>query len=1087
MRRGVHLHVHSGFSFEDGASSVERLVAEAARLEMPALALTDHNGLYGAVRFVDACRRMGVQPLLGAEVDLEDGSHLTLLCETREGYSNLCQLLSLAHLNHPRGLPRVRLEWLDIYAKGLIALTGCRRSRLVHLLRAQRYQEAERWLKCLLHLFGRDGLFVELQDTLKPGDRWITARQIELAEHLALPVVATANVHYASPDAFPAHDLLTCARLDITVHEPHPLRAINDRNNLQDALSWDERYARCSQAVENTLRIAERCSKELLPTEADLFPCFATTEGEGAERMLMRLVREGAYRRYGQITDAVRRRLRYELHVICTLGYADYFLAVWDLIHFAEGQGIRHSARGSVSDCAVAYCLGITDVDPIRRGLPFERFLSIERSQKPDIDVDFDANRREEVFHYVRRRYGEEHVAMVCTFSTYRARSAVRLVGKALGLPPEMVDRLAKRIPWHCYADDIERSFSRAPELRQSGFTPAQIGRLLELCEGIASLPHHIGTHLGGILISRKCIAQVVPVQRSPMGRNVVQWDKDDVEPVGFIKLDLLSLRMLSAVQHAEEQVRRTVPHFRFCDIPYDDPSTFEMIRAGETIGTFQIESPAQRNLHVQLHSQCQMDIDVSVALIRPGPIRGDMVTPFIRRRNGEELVSYLHPDLEPILRHTCGVPVFQEQIILIATKLAGFTPGEADRLRKTMTHNRSKQEMESLGRLFVERAVHRGYSARLAEQVYQWIYSFAGYGFCEAHAASFGDIAYKTAFMLRYYPAEFLAALLSHQPMGYYPPNTLALEARRRGIRLLLPEVNRSGIACTVEGDAIRIGFCRVHGMSRTEMESVIESRRQRPFTSLADLCARTNLRRDTLENLILCGVFDEWHPNRRRWLIELSQALSVRDACRQLFHPDDLPPTPTDLPDLTPWEKFLQEWRILGISVDCHVMSHLREAFTCAGVMDSARFTQQRDGAGVCVGGLVVCPHRPPTRSGRRVLFFCLEDEFGLVDVVMFERVYQAYGHWVLTQPLVIVGGRVQRRGQGVNLMAEWAMPWSHFTGGSEARNTPRTLVDANGGNSYNKGVLRPRSSVDRAPVSGAGCGGSIPLGGATSLFPS
>ncbi len=1026
----VHLHVHSGFSFEDGASSVESLVAEAVRLQMPALALTDHHGVYGAVRLVSSCRRQGIQPILGAEVEMEDGSHLTLLCETPQGYTNLCQLLTLAHLNCPRGEPRVRLEWLESHAQGLIALSGCRRSRLVYLLRAQHYHEAEQWLERLVHLMGRDNLFVELQDTLKPGDRWITSRQIELAEHLRLPVVATANVHYATPDAFPAHDLLTCARLNLTVHEPHPLRPINDGNSLQEALHWRERYAHCPQAVENTLRIAERCHPHVLPLDQDLFPRFPTSGGT-AEQMLMQLVREGAYRRYGQITEPIRRRLRRELRVICTLGYADYFLAVWDLVQFAQRQGIRHSARGSVSDCAVAFCLGITHIDPIRRALPFERFLSVERSQKPDIDVDFDADRREEVFHYVRARYGEEHVGMVCTFSTYRARSAVRLVGKALGLPTEMVDRLAKRIPWHCYADDIERAFARAPELRESGFSPLQIQRLLKLCEQIASLPHHLGTHLGGILISRQPIAQIVPLQRSPMGRLVVQWDKDDVEQAGFIKLDLLSLRMLSAVQHAEEQIRLSQPDFRFTAIPDNDPATFEMIRAGETIGAFQIESPAQRNLHVQLNSQRQMDIDVSVALIRPGPIRGDMVTPFLRRRNGQEPVSYLHPDLEPILRHTCGVPVFQEQIILIATRLAGFTPGEADHLRKTMTHNRSKREMEQIGRLFVERAVQRGYSAQLAQRVYEWIYGFAGYGFCEAHAASFGDIAYKTAYMLRHYPAQFLSAVLSCQPMGYYPPNTLALEARRRGIRLLLPDVNHSDIACTVQNGDIRLGFCRVRGMSRAEMESLLTARQQRPFTSLADLCARTCLHRDTLENLILCGAFDSWHPNRRQWLMELPQALSVRDASGSLFPPEDLPSLPCNVPDFTPWEKFLLEWQILGLSVDCHVMSHLREAFICEGALDSAQFAQQRDGTWARVGGLVVCPHRPPTRSGRRVLFFSLEDEFGMVDAVMFERAYQAYGHWVLTEPVVIAEGRVQRRGRGVSLIAERAYPWRAHAG--------------------------------------------------------
>lgn len=1022
----VHLHVHSGFSFMDGASMVEELVSQAARYEMPAIALTDHHGIYGAMRLLQACDRQGVKPLIGAEVTMEDGFHLTLLCETAEGYSNLCRLLSQAHLNHPRGSPRVSLQCLHQHAQGMIALTGCRLGKLTYLLRARRYAQAEEWLRTLTGIFGRANLFIECQHTLKPGDAWITARQRELAQHLGLPVVATANVHYATAQSFPAHDLLTCARLGITVSQPHPLRPINDCNGIEDALHWCERYHDCAEAWQNTLHIADRCSSDVLPRNQNLFPLFPVASGCTAEAVLMHLVREGAIRRYTEITPLLRRRLKKELRVICTLGYADYFLAVWELVRFAQERGIRYSARGSVSDSAVAYCLGISEIDPVKRGLPFERFLSLERSQKPDIDIDFDATRREEVFQYVQQRYGAAHVAMVGTFSTYRARSAVRLVGKALGLPEEVVDRLAKRIPPFCYADDLERSFAKAPELRQSAFSPQQIELYLQLCARIANLPHHLGTHLGGILISRKPVEEAVPVQMSPMGRRVVQWDKDDVEVAGFIKLDLLSLKMLSAVQQAEEQIQRAQPGFHVRDIPYDDQDTFEMIRSGETVGAFQIESPAQRSLHTRLHSQCQMDIDVSVALIRPGPIQGDMVSPFVHRRNGEEPVTYLHPDLEPILRHTCGVPVFQEQIILIATRLAGFTPGEADQLRKTMTHNRSRQEMESLGKLFVERAVQRGYSPQLAMQVYEWIYGFAGYGFCEAHAASFGDIAYKTAYLLRHYPAQFYAALLSCQPMGYYPPNTLALQARLRGIRLLPPDVNRSQTACTVEKGAIRLGWCRVRGMRCDEIESLLQAREERPFESLADVCRRTTLQQDTLERMVLCGTFDGWHPNRRRLLIELNHCIANRRACGSLFPADWLQNPLVDTPDFTPWEKFWYEWEILGLSIDCHIMSHLRDHLQQQGILSSYDLKQQRDGTWVSTAGLVVCPHRPPTRSGRRVLFACLEDEFGLTDVVLFEQAYQSYGHWMLTQPLVIVEGRIQHRGQGTSLIVYRVAPY-------------------------------------------------------------
>ncbi len=1024
---GIHLHVHSGYSFLDGASSVQDLVSEAVRYEMPALALTDHHGLYGAVRFVQSACQQGIQPILGAEITLEDSSHLTLLCETERGYSNLCQLLTRAHIESPRGEPRVRLEWLPDYAEGLIALTGCRLGRFTYLLRAGRYEQARQWLVALRNIFGKDHLFVELQHTYKPGDTWIVNRQVEAAQHLGVPVVATGNVHYARAESFAIHDLLTCARLGVTLTEAHPRRPINDCNSIGIAQRWKALYHKYPEAWRNSLEIAQRCTQRPLVLGRNLFPRFPLGRGEDPASVLMALVRQGARRRYAAITASLRSRLRRELRVICELGYADYFLAVHDLIQFAQQQRIRYSARGSVSDSAVAYALGISDVDPVRRGLPFERFLSFERSQKPDIDLDFDAERREEIFHYVRRRYGEEHVAMVGTFSTYRARSAVRLVGKVLGLPAELVDRLAKRIPPFCYADDIERAFASAPELRESGFTTAQLHLLLRLAEQIANLPHHLGTHLGGIIISRDPVSTIVPVQMSPMNRRVVQWDKDDVEEAGFIKLDLLSLRMLSAVQRTEEQIRLRLPDFRVCNVPYDDPATFQMIQEGETIGAFQIESPAQRALHTQLNSQSQMDIDISVALIRPGPIRGDMVSPFVARRNGEEPITYLHPDIEPILRHTCGVPVFQEQIILIACRMAGFTPGEADQLRKTMTHNRSRQEMEKLGNLFVQRAVQRGYHPRLAMRVYEWIYGFAGYGFPEAHAASFGDTAYKTAYLLRHYPAEFYAGLLSSQPMGYYSPNTLALQARRRGIRILLPDVNRSEVHCTVEEGNIRLGWCRVKGMSRDEMESLLEARSRGPFYSLDDLCCRTNLRRDTLERLVLCGAFDGWDANRRQWLMELHRALARRQAAGSLFHTDELYQPLEEVEDFTPWEKFLFEWDILGLSVDCHIMSYLRDSLRREGILSSADLPSLPDGRKVRVAGLVVSPHRPPTRSGRKVLFFSLEDEFGLVDAVMFENTYQAFGHWVITQPIVVVEGVLRRRGRGISLIAHNARAYA------------------------------------------------------------
>ncbi len=1028
----IHLHVHSGFSFEDGANQPEELAAEAARLDMSALALTDRDALYGAVRFQDACSRVGIQAIHGAVLTMHDGMDLLLLCETPEGYRNLSRILAKAHLQNPRNEPHTRMPWLRLHHEGLICLTGSRQSRLVYLVRAQRYSEAKNWLDELRTVFGAQNLYIQLERCFRPGDAWITARLMELADHMGLPVVASADVRYATPKQFPAHDILLCAKLDISVAQPHPLRGINTCNSLQHALDWPQLFEDRPDAVQNTLLLAQRCTYNTLPQDHNLFPRFPVKEGETPEGVLKLLVRQGAKRRFKQITPEARKRLTHELQIICQLGYADYFLAVWDLGRFADDQSIRHTGRGSAADSAVAYCLNLTSVDSIRRGLPFERFLSMERSQKPDIDIDFDSERREEVFRYVREKYGEEHVGMVCTFQTFRARSAIRLVGQSLGISAQMVDYFAKHIPWMCHADALDRAFDKAPELLHSGLSRQQLTLWVYLCAQISGLPHHFSTHLGGIVISRVPVCDISPMQMSPMDRRVLQFDKDDVERIGFIKLDLLSLKTLHAVEEAEGQIMEIDPGFRVTEIPYDDPEVYKMIRAGETIGAFQIESPAQRSLHVRLNSDHQNDLDVSVALIRPGPIGGNMVEPFVNRRNGVEQVAYLHPDLEPILRHTCGVPVFQEQIIMIATVMAGFTPGESDHLRKTMTHNRSQLAMEEIGTRFVSNSMQRGYTQELAQMVFEWIFGFAGYGFCEAHAASFGDTAYKTAWMLHYHPGEYMAAILSSQPMGYYPVNTIAQEARRRGVQLVQPDINLSKVACKCHNNRIRLGFCRIGGMRRAEMDAIEEGQ---PFTDLEDLCRRAEVKRDSLESLAMCGAFDSWHRNRRMWLSRIPEAIaSVNDG--GLVSPRS--ETDRSVANFSPWEQFMLEWQLMGLTVNCHVMTHLRERMYRLGFYSSADLKQVPNGMRVSVAGLVTCPHRPPTRSGRRVMFFGLEDEFGQIECALFEPAYQTCGHQVLRVPVLAAEGTLVQKGRGRSIIVDAVWPMEMSVIETEERNS-------------------------------------------------
>jgi len=1015
-RKFVHLHVHSPFSFLHAGSSIEDLVAAAAGAGMPALALTDHNNISGAVRFSVCCRHAGIKPIQGAEVTLENGYHLVLLADGPDGYANLCRLLTEAHLLQPRGEPRVTLQGLRRFSGRLFALSGCRKGEIPSLVLRKKFAEARQAAVRYREIFGRR-FYLELIEDLCPGSRTVNRHLAELAEDLGLGIVATNNVHYATKEAFSVFDLLTCARTSTRLEDVHPARHLNAEQYLKDAQAMRELFKAYPRAVAATIELADACRPALNPDEP-LLPRYPLPEGESAARVLRRLVYEGAARLYGSISRKVTERLEHELNIISQLGYEDYFLIAWDTVKWASEQGIRFAGRGSAADSAVAYCLGITEVDALSRGLLFERFLSLERAEKPDIDIDFDAARRDEVADYVTRRYGKERVAWVATYSTYRARSAVRDIGRVLGMDEALLDRLAKRMP-HIAADEIVPALDRFPELRDRAFRSTRCLELYRYCALIAGFPRFPGTHLGGLVISRVPLAQVSPLQRAAKGVVTVQFDKDDVEDLGLMKFDLLSLKTLTAVSEAVSSIRTRVPRFDYRQISLDDAETYKMIRAGETVGVFQLESPAQRALQTRLGAREIEDIVASVALIRPGPIKGNMVEPYIARRHGTQKAAYLHPKLEPILAKTYGVVLFQEQVIAIATAVAGFTPGEADRLRRVMSHRRSWSEMEAIGEEFVAKAVANGVDHPVAEEIFSCIRGYAGYGFCEAHAAAFATTAYKTAYLACHHPAEWFAALLSNQPMGYYSANTLCVMARNRGIAILPPDINVSAEKFTVEQGNIRIPLSRVRGLSSGELAAILAARAQRPFVSLDDFCTRVKVHRDSLVNMILCGAFDRLHRNRRALLARL-QAFDRACSSGGLF--PGAAEESGGWPDFTPEEKHVFEFEILGIDVRRHLMAYWREKLASRGYLSTADLAHVPAGRIVKLAGLPVRPHRPPTKSGRIVVFVSIEDEFGLADVTVFEDCYRESG-WILFAAAagpVAVQGTVQRRGNGLAVLA-------------------------------------------------------------------
>ncbi|MBX6351201.1 MAG: DNA polymerase III subunit alpha [Clostridia bacterium] len=1073
----AHLHVRSPYAFLDGASRIRELVARAAALGQPALAVTDRDSLCGAVELLEETERRGIRPILGAEVTVEPlgraagerrvrGYPLVLLAAGEGGYRALSRLVTRAHLENERGFPLATAEMLEeAVERGggeLFCLTGGREGEVPSRLRAGDRAGARRALERLSLIFragrrrgraravaspgpggpggarGEAGpLGVELVNPCIPGGRRLMAELAELAEACGLPLVAANDVRYATRDAYITHDLLACLRAGVDVSTPHPLRPLNAEHDLKPEEEMRARFAAYPEAVAEAGRWAERLSARpalRLGRDRELRPEFPLPEGADADGLLRREVYEGARRRYGRIGPRERERLEHELAVIAKLGFAPYFLLVWDVARWARQAGIRFAGRGSAADSAVAYCLGITNVDAIARGLLFERFLSLERAEKPDIDIDFDARRRDEVTAYVYRRYGREHVANVATFNTFRGRSALRDLGKALGLPEAEVDAFAKRVPHAVAADGLERALDRFPELREGGVDRAKFAILLRVAASVAGFPRHLSTHLGGVVISREPVAEVLPLQMAAKGVPIVQADRDGVEAIGLVKLDLLSLRTLAAVEEADRLLAGKVSPAatRFDEIPPGDGATYEMLNEGRTIGVFQLESPAQRALQTRLQADRFEDLVASVAIIRPGPIKGDMVEPYLRRRLGEEPVSYLHPDLAPILEKTYGVVLFQEQVIDIARTIAGFTPGEADRLRRTMSHARSEAEMAEIGRLFVEKAAARGVDRELAERIFRCLAGYASYGFNEAHAAAFADTAYRTAYLVRHHPAEFFAAVLSNQPMGYYPLHTVVADVRARGVEVRGPDVTRSEEGSTVEDGAIRLGLQLVAEVSAATRKRIVAERRRAPYRGLLDFLGRARPERDEARALALSGALDAFCGGRRRALLwALPEAfrraaeavpLAIVAAGGAGSGAPDPPGLLPDLPDFSPEERVAHEWAALGVPLTAHPMAFWRERLRRRGYLTTDEVARAPAGRLVRVAGLPVRPHRPPTKSGRIVVYVSLEDEFGLADVVVFEDVYQRDGAALFGErlPALAVLGVVERRGKGVQIVA-------------------------------------------------------------------
>jgi error-prone DNA polymerase len=1022
----AELHCHSNFSFLDGASHPEELAEEAARLGLEALALTDHDGLYGIVRFAEAARAVGLPTVFGAELTLgierapvgeadPPGDHLVVLARDPEGYARLSRAVAAAQLaGGEKGRPRTDLAALaEAGGRGghWQVLTGCRKGAVNRALCEHGPAAAGRELARLVEAFGRDHVTVELWDHGEPLDSARNDALVQVAARAGVDLVATNNVHYATPARRPLATALAAVRSRRSLDEVDGWLPPSGGACLRSGSEQARRFARYPGVVERAGELGRACAFDLTLV-APRLPDFPVPPGHDEMSWLRELTWRGAAGRYGS-RDAERvpgayAQLDHELDVIERLGFPGYFLIVWDIVELCKGRGIFCQGRGSAANSAVCYALGITNADAVSLGLLFERFLSPERDGPPDIDVDIESDRREEAIQYVYERYGRENAAQVANVITYRARSAVRDMGKALGHAQGQVDAWSKQLDF------------RLPVGAEAGGTgiPEPV---LRLAAEVEHFPRHLGIHSGGMVICDRPVVEVCPVEWGRMpGRTVLQWDKDDCAAVGLVKFDLLGLGMLSVLRYAIELVE--AHHGVAVDLATipQDPAVYDMLCEADSVGVFQVESRAQMATLPRLKPRRFYDLVVEVALIRPGPIQGGSVHPYIRRRNGTEPVTYLHPLLEPALAKTLGVPLFQEQLMQMAIDVAGFSAGESDQLRQAMGSKRSTERMERLrGRLYAGMA-ERGITGEVADRIYEKLAAFASFGFPESHSVSFAYLVYASSWLKCHYPAAFCAALLNAQPMGFWSPHTLVRDARRHGVVVRRPDVNVSDAVATLEpeeastgGMAVRLGIGSVRSVGDDLAARIAEGR---PYAGMEDLVRRTGAPLPALEALATAGAFRSLGLDRREALWAAGATAQAGPGRLEGVVTGAVAPP---LPGMTAAEETSADLWSTGVSAGSHPTEHVREVLDEMGVLTAEALKVAEADRRVLVGGVVTHRQRPATASG--TVFVNLEDETGLVNVICSAGLWARYRKVARTAPALLVRGRLERAEGVVNVVAD------------------------------------------------------------------
>lgn len=1070
------LHALSGYSFGRSILFAEEIPRLAAAHGFPAVAIADHFALTGAYEFAQEAKRLNVHPLIGATIQLECGGELVLIAKDRTGYVSLSRLITSCHLDEPRLFPMATRERIEAHSRGLLCLTAGDAGCLNQLLAAGLNNQAEEFLKWLVDVLGSSSVFLEIERSFLPWERKVNTQLMRLAQEFSLTAVAGGKITHEQPKDYPVLDVLTCSESLCPVDEiygtkprrhplqppirPRPERSLNGENYWKSPERTMLLFRDNPELVANTIRVAQLCDPDVLPSRAAL-PQIADDEPAA----LRSAVNEGIRQRYKKQPPRLLKRIDSEVTRIIELGFSSHFLVAWDMCRWATEQGILFSGRGSVVDCAVSYCLGFSRINAYEHNLLFDRFLPADGSKRPDIDIDFEARRRDDVRAYLTQKYGRDHVATVAAIGAFNTRGIVREVGKALGIPQVALDYLSKRLHGGVSPGFLAEAIESRPELRDSGISRERFHWVFRLSKMLADVPRNMRAHSSGVVISQSPISETVPMQWSAttgVGEpclRIIQWDKRSAKHV-FDKFDILCLRGQDVLSGTQNQIRLQSKEFDVEQLAIDDPEPYRAMRSGELIGVPQSASPAMRQAHVRLRTENLVDASLVQAGIRPGVGGAVKINELIARRRGAKAYNFDHPELERILGHTYGIVVFQEQIDELLQSFCGYSSGEAEEIRDKIHKRRREDYGQVIRNEVIDRIAQRGFTEAIAAQVFEYIAGFKGYGFAQGHALAFAEISVRSIACQQNFPAEYFSALLSAQPAGYYGPCTIANEARVRGVKILHPNVNASDERfktedVTAEGmpqlnipnGGIRTGLMQVAGLSAETKQRLYATRKEEgPFRSMFDFTRRVLPDRDELESMILTGCFDSFATNRRALLFAVVPAIETAHKGKTLFDLDDpLEGLDLSIIDFTPEERCLRERALLGMDVDHHLMAFDRERVCARGVITTEAARRLVPRLKAIVVGNPIRLRFPPTPSGKRVVFFDLEDETGLLNVTCFDAVYRCDGHAIICSPYVTLVGESQDRDGHTAFLAKRVFPYTSMITKKLTAKEPIPIVTA------------------------------------------